>query len=167
VVPNCGRDAVQFARLSGLFSTIVAVAGPTHAAALRSYGATHVVDRHGDEADVVARVREVVGDECLYVVDAVNHEHTLGVACLSNSKKGKMATLCPGEADLSRIAEKKAGFDKVFSSGSSQNAPELARLFWGALPDWLSSGKVEALDWDVIDGLDVEKINAVWGLGFV
>ncbi|KAH8807451.1 putative alcohol dehydrogenase [Xylogone sp. PMI_703] len=159
---NCGRYAVQFARLSGLFSTIVAVAGPGRASELKSLGATHVVDRHGDEADVIARTREVVGDDCLYVIDAVNHEHTLAVGITSTSRKGKVATLCPGEADLSRIAEKKAGVDKVFSAGASHNAPELARQFWGALPGWLESGKVKALEWDVIQGLDVDAINAVW-----
>lgn len=162
---NCGRYALQFARLSGLFDVIVAVAGPTHKdALLHTYGATHFVDRQGDEAAVLANVREIVGDDCLYVVDVYNHEHTLGVGCLSNTKKGKMATLCPGEADLARIPEKKAGFDKVFSSGSSQNNPVLARQFWGALPGWLESGAIKALDWDVIEGLDVAKINAVWDL---
>jgi NADPH:quinone reductase len=161
---NCGRYAIQFAHLSGLFDTIVAVAGTKKAAELRSYGATHVVDRHGDEFEVITKVREIVGDDCMYVMDAVNHEHTLGVGCLSTSKKGRMATLCPGEADLSRIAEKKAGFDKVFSAGSSQNAPDLAKLFWGALPGWLESGKIKALEWDVINGLDVDATNAVWDL---
>ena len=159
---NCGRYAVQFARLSGLFTTIVAIAGPKRTEELRSYGATDVVDRHGSEADVIANVRKIVGDDCLFVLDAYNHEHTLGMACLSNSKKGRMATLCPGEADLSRIAEKAAGADKVFSAGSSQNAPDLARLFWGALPTWLETGEVKALEWDVIDGLEVDAINKVW-----
>lgn len=161
---NCGRYAVQFARLSGLFTTIVAVAGPRHAETLKALGATHVVDRHGAEADVVARVRAVVGDDCLVAVDAVNHEHSLGLACLSNTKKGKMATLCPGGEDAARIGEKKAGFEKVFSAGSSQNNPELARGFWGALPGWLESGEVRALEWDVVEGLDVGRINAVWDL---
>ncbi|KAF4341599.1 zinc-type alcohol dehydrogenase [Fusarium beomiforme] len=161
---NCGRYAVQFASLSGLFSTIVAVAGPRHATALHTLGATHVVDRHGDQSEVINRVRAIVGDDCMYVIDAVNHEHTLGVACLSNSRPGRMATLCPGEADLATIPEKKAGFTKVFSSGSSQNAPDLARRFWTALPGWLKSGQVKALEWDVINGLNVQAINAVWDL---
>lgn len=161
---NCGRFAIQFARLSGLFTTIATIAGPKNAAKLRAYGATHVVDRSGSDAEVVARAREVVGDDCLYVVDAVNHDHTIGVGCLSNSKKGKMATMCPGEADVSKLEEKKAGFDKAFFSGASHNSPDLARTYWGSLPGWLESGKVEALDWDVIDGLDADKINAVWDL---
>ncbi|KAG9499230.1 hypothetical protein J7337_010049 [Fusarium musae] len=161
---NCGRYAVQFASLSGLFSTIVAVAGPRHGAALRSFGATHIVDRHGDESEVIDSIRDIVGDDCMYVVDAVNHEHTLGVACLSNSRQGRMATLCPGEADLSRIPDKKAGFTKVFSSGASQNSPDLARGFWTALPGWLKSGQVKALEWDVIKGLEEAAINAVWDL---
>ncbi|SCV57104.1 related to alcohol dehydrogenase, zinc-containing [Fusarium fujikuroi] len=161
---NCGRYAVQFAALSGLFSTIVAVGGPRHATALHSFGATHVVDRHGDESEVISRVRDIVGDDCVYVIDAVNHEHTLGVACLSNSRQGRMATLCPGEADLARIHDKAAGFTKVFSSGSSQNSPDLAKGFWTALPGWLKSGQVKALEWDVINGLDEVAINAVWDL---
>lgn len=161
---NCGRYAVQFARLSGLFSTIVAIAGPRHNAALYSFGATHVVDRHSNESEVISRVRAIVGDDCMFVIDAVNHEHTLGVACLSNSKKGRMATLCPGEVDLTRVGEKKAGFDKVFSSGASQNAPDLARKFWAALPGWLENGQLKALEWEVINGLDVDAINAVWNL---
>lgn len=159
---NCGRYAVQFARLSGLFATIVAVAGPAQGDVLRAFGATHVVDRHGPEAEVIASVRAVVGDECLYVLDAVNHEHTLGVGCLSTTQKGKMATLCPGEVDVTRIAAKKAGYEKVFSAGASHNAPDLAKGFWTAIPQWLESGQIEALPWNVIQGLDVDAINAVW-----
>ncbi|RGP63793.1 hypothetical protein FSPOR_8400 [Fusarium sporotrichioides] len=161
---NCGRYTVQFASLSGLFSTIVAVAGPRHFAALEAFGPTHVVDRHGDEYEVIERIRAIVGDDCMYVIDAVNHEHTLGVACLSNSKRGRMATLCPGEADLARIPFKTVGFEKVFSAGLSHNAPNLARKFWTALPRWLLSGHLKALEWDVIHGLNAEDINYVWDL---
>ncbi|KAK3691646.1 hypothetical protein LTR37_018525 [Vermiconidia calcicola] len=50
---NCGRLTVQLAKLAGI-PKIVVVGGDEHE--LKALGATHVIDRHGDEEAVAKRV---------------------------------------------------------------------------------------------------------------
>ena len=155
---NCGKYAVQAARLAG-FGRIVAVAGPGGFEELRGYGATHVVDRHA--ADVAAQVRAITGDDLIYALDAFNLDHTLGVSLLSSSRRGTLATLVPGKPDESEIGEKRAGYEDRFSSGKSHAQPELAAKFWKCLPGWMAADTIRATGWEVLEGLDAGKVNAV------
>lgn len=158
---NCGKYGVQVCGLAG-FGTIIAVADRgKHESDLRSYGATHVIDRHAD--DVEAQVRDVVGDDLIYAFDAVNSDHTLGASCLSNTRRGTLACIVPGTvADEGEMAAKKrAGFEDRFVQGQSHNQPELARKFWHRLPAWMAEGKIRSTGWTVLEGLDPDKVNAI------
>jgi len=157
---NCGKYAVQSAALAG-FGTIVAIAGKTNETELRLYGATHVVNRHA--SDVEKEVREIVGDDLIYAFDAWNVDHTLGVSLLSNSKKGTLACIVPGQVpvDKSKIGAKSAGYEDKFAQGQSHNQPELGVAFWKSLPGWMAEGKVKPTAYDTLQGLDVGKINDV------
>lgn len=105
---NCGQIGVQLAKLAGI-SNITVVGGDEKL--LKSLGATHVIDRHGSEDDVVKQVRGVVGDDLLYAFDTVNLPDGLGVALrsLSSSKQGKLARLLP----LREISKDMAGGHQV------------------------------------------------------
>jgi NADPH:quinone reductase-like Zn-dependent oxidoreductase len=74
---NCGKFGVQLAVLAG-FGRIVVVGGDERE--LKSYGATHVIDRHGTPSETVSRIREIVGDDLLYAYDTVNPPATQIVA---------------------------------------------------------------------------------------
>lgn len=155
---NCGKYAVQSCGLAG-FGTIVATASLRNEAELKSYGATHVIDRHAE--DVEQQIRDIVGDDLIYAFDAVNTDHTLGARVLSRSKQGTLACIVPGKAE-GDVGPKQAGYKDLFTQGKAHNQPELCRQFWTALPRWMAEGKIKATAWEVQDGgLDSDKVNAV------
>ena len=156
---NCGKYATQICALAG-FGTIVVTANVSkHERDLRSYGATHVLDRHA--ADVADQVRGIVGDELVYAFDAVNLDHTLGISLLSSSKKGTLACIVPKMAPVGEVGEKKAGYEDKFTQGQSHNQPELGEKFWRCLPQWMAEGRIRSTGWEVSEGLDAEKVNGV------
>lgn len=157
---NCGKYGVQSCALAG-FGTIIATANKSkNEAELRSYGATHVIDRHSPDAE--QQIRAIVGDDLLYAFDAVNLDHTFGVSVLSNTKKGTLATIVPGKVEHpDEIGEKKAGYDDKFVQGQSHNQPALGAKLWNWLPVWMKEEKMKATKWQVLEGLDVGKINEV------
>ncbi|GIC89452.1 zinc-binding alcohol dehydrogenase family protein [Aspergillus udagawae] len=159
---NCGRYAIQFAKWLG-FGVIVAVAGLRTEDELREIGATHVVDRHAD--DVLSRVRDIVGDELVYALDAFNFgpRQELGVAVLSDSRRGTLVTLAPavGEVDRANIGEKRMGYERRFIRGSCATHPDdFTKLFWERITGWLKEGVIRPSEFRVVEGLDADKINA-------
>ncbi|VUC24912.1 unnamed protein product [Clonostachys rosea] len=158
---NCGKFAVQLAKLAGI-GRIVAVGGPVDE--LLSYGATHVLDRHGGYDSVLSRVKEAVGDDLLYACDTINpaQDQTLGLDALSNSKKGILATLLPrGSTDDARISKKEAGFVWHKVIGSSHAKPALAVDFWKRLPGYLEQGQITPLQFTAKQGLEAIHVNEV------
>jgi NADPH2:quinone reductase len=154
---NCGRYAVQLAKLVGI-GTIVSVGGSEQD--LKSYGATDVLNRHGGEEVVLKRIRKVVGDDLVYVFDAINPpaDQTLGLNALSSTKKGKLARLLRiGAIDETRVLNNRAGFTVVDVLGLSQVKPELAYPFWERVPDYLKSGAIRPLAFTVKKGLTAGK----------
>lgn len=158
---SCGKFGVQLAALAGV-GRIVVVGGP--AAELRAWGATHVVDRHGGRDAVLARVREVVGDELVYAYDAISppEGQILALNALASHRKGALARLlATGPVDESKVVGKKAGFEVRNVFGSSQAKPELASAFWSRVPAYLETGKITPLGYVVKEGLTAENVNQV------
>jgi NADPH2:quinone reductase len=105
---NTGRMAVQFASLAGV-GKIIVVAVLSNAELLRSYGATHIIDRHASNEVIRAQIHEMMGDEeVMFGLDAINTDHTLAVFLLSSTKKGRAVTLLRGSHDETKIGEKGA-----------------------------------------------------------
>lgn len=158
---NCGRFGVQLAKLAGI-GRIVVVGGSE--AELKGLGATHVLDRHGGHDAVLARIREVVGDDLVYAYDAVSpvEDQVLALNALSSTKRGALARLLPlGPVDESKVVGKKAGFEVRNTYGSSQEHPELAVGFWERLPGFLEAGKIKPTAYVVKQGLTPENVNEV------
>lgn len=158
---NCGRFAVQLAKLAGI-GKIVVLGGKEEE--LKKFGATHVLDRHGGDEAVAERIRGVVGDELLYCLDAVNPPENLyvGINALSNSRKGKVARLLPtGLPDTSKVVEKKAGYEVKDVHGEPHVKSEVSKPFWDILGDYLVKKKIVPLEYAVEDGLNADKVNEV------
>ena len=158
---NCGKFGVQLAKLANI-GRIVVVGGDE--ALLKSFGATHVLDRHDGEETVVAKIRDIVGDDLVYAFDAINPPEGLFLAlnALSNSRRGALARLLPRDpVDESRVLGKQAGFDVRDVFGSSHGHPELAAGFWSRLPRYLEAGQIKPLDYVVKQGLLAENVNEV------
>lgn len=158
---NCGKFATQLARLAGI-GKIIVVGGDGDE--LTRYGATKVLDRHGSTKEVLARIRDEVGDDLVYAFDAVNPpgKQSLVINSLSRTKKGKFARLLRrGDFDVENIVEKESGFEAIDILGVTHAFPELGREFWKRLPEWLRDGKVKAPGFVKYEGLDAEKVNEV------
>ncbi|KAF2181012.1 putative alcohol dehydrogenase [Zopfia rhizophila CBS 207.26] len=158
---NCGRLAVQLAKLAGI-EKIVVVGGKQDE--LKKFGATHVLDRHGGDEIVLERIREVVGDDLLYCYDAVNPPESqfLGINALSNTKKGKLARLVfYRHSDTFKVVGKKAGYEVKDVFGSPHLRPELSRSFWKRIEEYLIQGNIVPTRYVVEQGLDAAKVNEV------
>ncbi|CAN8102714.1 unnamed protein product [Discula destructiva] len=158
---SCGKFGVQLAALACI-GRIVVVGGPE--AELKGWGATHVLDRHGGYDAVLARIRDVVGDELVYAYDAINPSEgqLLALNALSSHKKGALARLLPTElVEEGKVTGKKAGFEVRNVYGSSQAYPELAGGFWSRLPEYLEAGKITPLGYVVKEGLQAEHVDEV------
>jgi NADPH2:quinone reductase len=154
---NCGKLAIQLARIAGI-GTIITTASLSSEAELKAHGATHVIDRTA--STIEKQVRSIVGDDLLYVYDTFHRDnHDLGVSLLSNSRKGTFIHLLPGKASDTVIAQKQAGYDERQTVGACPAHPAFAELFWKQFPKWLQSGAVKPLKYNVIEGLDAQKVN--------
>ncbi|KAH6869284.1 hypothetical protein B0T10DRAFT_418725, partial [Thelonectria olida] len=156
---NTGRATIELARLAGI-GRIIAVAGRHNAAKLKSIGAAHVIDRKAP--DVLDQIRVITGDELIFAVHTVNAgmEQELGVAALSNTKKGTLITLRRPEGDLdaARIGSKSAGYERRLVFGVSPMHPEVTIGFWEEVR-WLKKGKIHPSSFDVIEGLVADAVN--------
>jgi NADPH:quinone reductase-like Zn-dependent oxidoreductase len=157
---NCGRFAVQLAKLAGI-GKIVVVGGKE--AEMKQFGATDIIDRHAPEEEILKQIRAVVGDGLIYSFDAVNgpEGQIMGLNALSSSMKGKFARLLPRPVDETKVVGKNAGFEIKNVFGSSQLRPEVCKPFWKLVPQYLEEGKIIPLQYVVEKGLDAAKVNEV------
>ncbi|KAJ6789294.1 hypothetical protein PWT90_10176 [Aphanocladium album] len=158
---NCGKAAIQLARLVG-FGTIAAVASktPEKEAKLKQLGATIVIDRHSPSLQ--DEIRSKVGDDLIFAVETVSqgeHAHTLGVGALSKHTRGTLVTITHGTVDESAIGEKRAGYDKRFTVGSSHKYPDFSQKVWSHLPNWIELGHIVPFSFRTIKGLNAAAVN--------
>lgn len=154
-----GRFAVQLVKIAGI-GKIVVVGGKEEE--LKSYGATHVVNRHGGQEGVLERIRSVVGDDLIYAYDVVNFPdgQLLALNALSSNTTGYLARLLPMPVDESKVYGKKAGFELKNTLGISSGNPELAREFWKRLPEYLEKGQVvPPTGYEIRQGLSADTAN--------
>ncbi|GFF34462.1 zinc-type alcohol dehydrogenase-like protein C2E1P3.01 [Aspergillus udagawae] len=161
---NCGRFAVQFARMLG-FGIIVTVASSRNTLELKGMGATHVIDRYASHDEILRQIRDVTGDELIYALDTVNvgPAQNLGLAALSNTRKGCLITLNPvdeTETDKALIEKKAAGYDRRLTFGFSALYPEVSMVFWENVVGWLQTGHLRSLRCEFIEGAGPDRINA-------
>jgi NADPH:quinone reductase-like Zn-dependent oxidoreductase len=157
---NTGKATIELARMVGI-GRIITVAGLGND--LKARGATHVIDRHA--TDALGQIHAITGDDLVYAIDTVNSDlgQELGVAALSNSKRGTLITLrrTNGDFDPARIGLKKAGYERRLVMGTSPANPDIALDFWREVPTWLKSGKVKPATYEVVKGLDADAVNKV------
>lgn len=156
---NTGKFGIQLARIAGI-GTIIAVAGRTGQVELKELGATHVISRHA--SDIESQVREIVGDELLYVYDTYNSTEGLvhSVNLLSRSRRGKLVRLVRGPPVASANGIEGAGFEEKQIIGFSSGIPAFGAMLWKQLQEWIEEERLKFPKYSVVDGLDVDKVNA-------
>ncbi|KAF2665555.1 GroES-like protein [Microthyrium microscopicum] len=110
---NCGKLAIQFARLAGI-GRIVVTASASSGPLLRDLGATCVVDRQS--ANIEEQIRAAIEGEIIHVFDAYGNVD-LGVSLLSEKKKGTLIDIIQGKVSAEVLEKKKAKFDHRFLQG--------------------------------------------------
>ncbi|PNP47829.1 hypothetical protein TGAMA5MH_00881 [Trichoderma gamsii] len=157
-----GKFGIQLARLAN-FGRIITVASRSKEALLKSLGATVVIERNQSEDEIEQQIRATVGDGLVYAIDCVGRTpdgQTLGARALSNTKRGTLAILVhAGGVDESRIGPKTAGYDRKKILCMTTKYPDLTKLFWDILPRWIQDGKLLPTTFQVVNGLDVDRIN--------
>jgi NADPH:quinone reductase len=151
---NCGRFAVQLAKLAGI-TNIVVVGGS--ASELKGYGATHVFDRHLSEDQLVNEIRTATNGKLLFALDAVNFPDGLGLAfrSLSTSDVGKVARLVP----LGTFEERR-GHELLDVLGLFHYREDLCIAMWRELTTWVERGSLVASPSKIWKGLSAEVGNA-------
>lgn len=158
---SCGQFGVQLAKLANIGRIVVVGGDETK---LKSFGATHVIDRHAGYETVLAKIRDVVDDDLVYAFDTISpvEGQLLALNALSRSKRGALVRLIPfGQPDESRILGKRAGFDLLDVFGSAEAHPELSGAFWSRLPSYLEAGDIKPLAYVVKEGLLADSVNNV------
>lgn len=156
---NCGKLGIQFASIARI-GTIIATASSSSAEELKGYGATHVIDRRA--SNVKEQIRAIVGDELIYVYDTINvGDYSLAVSILSNSKRGTLLRLIPGEAKIQDAVEaaKSQGWEDKVIFGTPVAYPEFADIFHKAFVSWLEQGLIKPPKYNIIEGLNADEIN--------
>jgi NADPH:quinone reductase len=151
---NCGRFAVQLARVAGI-QNIVVVGGNEEE--LKKLGASTVVDRHGAEDDIVDAVRNVVGDNLMFALDAVNFPQGLGLALksLSTKRAGKLARLVP-MGDV----EDKRGHEILDVLGMFHYRNPACVSMWRVLSGWVKNASLVPSPFSAWEGMTAETVNA-------
>jgi NADPH:quinone reductase len=158
---NCGRLALQFARSVGI-GTVVGIASISNEKKLKTFGATHVIDRYLSQEEVVKQVRGILGEDGVTkVFDCVSWTHELAVALVPKEKESLVATL-HRTTTVVEILEKEGKAKAVvrFVVGTVNNwGVEDTAEFWTWLGEVVSEGTVGVPTYRVIEGLDVERVN--------
>lgn len=159
---NCGRFAVQLAKLAGI-GNIVVLGGKEEE--LKEWGATHVLDRHGGDEAVQSRIKSAVGDDLIYVFDAVNTAETLyvGINALSSTRKGRVARLIPlTPPETVKVTKKDDEYEVKDIIGLPHQQP-VGKELWERIGEYVAVGKIVPLKHEVADGvgLDAAKVNEV------
>lgn len=151
---NCGKFAVQLAKLSKI-QNIVVVGG--NEPQLKKLGATHVVDRHQPEDIVISKIHEATGNDLAYALDAVNMPEGLGLAlrALSARRPGKVARLLPvGKAEETRRHE------VLDVLGLFLYRKPICVAMWERLTDYVAAGLLCPTSFEVLEGLEADGVNA-------
>ncbi|KAI0749257.1 GroES-like protein [Daedaleopsis nitida] len=143
-----GSFAIQLAKLSG-FSPIITTASPKNDALLRSYGATHVLDRQLPSDALRAEVLAFAGGPLSVVYDAISLPETQRVAYDLLAPNGTLLVVLPEE-----VKERSEGCAIVVVRGVVQfpDNLEFGKKLYDVLPALLEAGDVKPLNVQVLPG---------------
>jgi NADPH:quinone reductase len=158
-----GKYVVVWAKYAGI-ETIVVTAGKTaeKERELRELGATHILDRRLSEYELDEQVRAIVGDDLIYVYDAVNEGPALklGARFLSRTKPGILVSAAGGDFDPALASGKEFVRKQIYTVAVGAQ-PEYAKNYWNNVGKMIVDGVLKPTPYSVIQGLDAEKVNDV------
>lgn len=129
--------AIQFAKLSG-FSPIITTASLHNEALLKSFGATHVVDRN---TDVVAEVKKIVSNPVEVIYDSISEKSTQEQAWEILAPGGTLSVVLESQVDKEKYKDKHVVF--VFGSFAAPQNRALGVSLCSKLTKLLSEGRLK------------------------
>lgn len=134
---------IQFAKWSG-FGRIITTASPRNQDLLRSFGATHVIDRTLPVEEIVEEVQTIADGPVGIVYDAVSEKSTLQLATAALRHGGQLVLVIPGAevAIKDVIEEKKIHIVSAMGRMSGVTQDALAN-FWKKLPECLEKSLIK------------------------
>ncbi|KAJ3190571.1 hypothetical protein HK101_008593 [Irineochytrium annulatum] len=148
---SVGHIAVQVASKLGL--EVIATASPKNHAAVKTLGASHVIDYRA--ADAVAQIRAIAGDDLIYAIDTVGAPSSIMcIQSLSNTKRAKVASVA---AQVPELQEALKGHENKSAEGvfgSVDAYPQFVRPVLERLVKWVNAGEVRTMETRVLGGLE-------------
>ncbi|TBU28869.1 GroES-like protein [Dichomitus squalens] len=147
-----GQYAIQFARLSG-FSPIITTGSLHNTDLLKSFGATHVLDRKLSDEEIKAQVTQIAGGPVELVYDAVSTTATLPLAPALTAPGGNVIVVQFVPEELIAQAEKDGkAVHMVHGVFRTPINREIGGTLLGKLPELLESGDIKPNRWEVLPG---------------
>ncbi|KAI0669016.1 GroES-like protein [Trametes maxima] len=147
---SIGQYVIQLARLSG-FSPIITTASLHNSDLLKSFGATHVLDRKLPEDELVRQVREIAGGNPEIVYDAVSTSETLAVGYKTTAPGGDLVTVLQEPIPGFDEASKKRVF-YVRGFFKSPDNEDLSTILLAKLPSLLETGEIKPNRFELLPG---------------
>ena len=141
---NVGKIAIQYAKIASI-GTIIGIASGSRDAELKAIGATHIIDRHLAQTEIVQKVHVAAGgvDMITHVHDCANWTYELATDILAPGKSSILLVLHPiDEAADNSIKAKKPKCEAKFVIGKSKGLGAMEEGFWKTLPVWAEKGLV-------------------------
>lgn len=158
---NVAKLGVQYAKQVGI-GKIICLAGPANEQELKSYGATHFIDRHGSNEEVAAQIDAIVGkDNALKIYDCYSWTYELPLEILSSTKPTRLVTLHSLKPEhLEMIKTRRPLAKASFIPCSNPGLAPYTAQYWDQLAIALQEKTIFPTPFQTIEGLDVDKINA-------
>ncbi|TCD60662.1 hypothetical protein EIP91_009722 [Steccherinum ochraceum] len=149
---SVGQYVLQLAKLSG-FSPIIATASPHNFDLVKSFGATHTIDRSLSAEKIAAAVKEITSEPVKIVYDAISLEPTQLPAYTVLSPGGSLIlVLAPVIPEDKLTADKKVV--NTFGNFHPENNRELGKSLYAVLTKLLETGEIKPNPVEVLpDGL--------------
>ncbi|GBE88096.1 Zinc-type alcohol dehydrogenase-like protein [Sparassis crispa] len=164
---SVGQYVIQFAKLAG-FSPIIATASLHNTELLKSYGATHVLDRRLSASDLITAVSHITSAPIQIVYDSVSLQDTQNVAYDVLAPGGTMVVVLDESVDPSKKTPEKKIVNVFGNTHVPQNHKTSVSLY-SQLTSLLEKGLIRPNRVEVLpdgltgipDGLERIKNNQV------
>ncbi|TFK52218.1 GroES-like protein [Heliocybe sulcata] len=137
---SVGQYVIQFAKLSG-FSPIITTASSSSERLVKSFGATHVLDRNLSPADLNSAVSALVASPFELVYDAISLPDTQEIAYEHLAPGGTLILTLPSTLQIDET--KKQLVFQVYWSPHAPSHRKVAEQLFAALPELLLSGDIK------------------------
>ncbi|KAI0753649.1 chaperonin 10-like protein [Fomes fomentarius] len=155
-----GLYVLQFAQLSG-FNPIIATASLRNFDLVKSYGATHVLDRKRPSEEIISEITRIAGGPVDVVYDAISEEDTLALSVAVARQAGQLVYTLGYKAELVQKLAAEKGLQTVAARASLLDPKDRGSVdgLLEKLPQLLREGLLKPTPFEILPG----GLNAVSG----